>query len=37
MSDAAPIVKPPQRIIAVWKGEETFDTSKPNQNSRTSR
>jgi putative redox protein len=29
MSDAAPIVRPPQRIIAVWKGEEAFDTSKP--------
>jgi putative redox protein len=30
MSDIAPvIVKPPQRIIAVWKGEEQFDTSKP--------
>lgn len=30
MSDAPPIVvKPPQRVIAVWKGEELFDTSKP--------
>ncbi len=28
MSEAAPIVRPPQRIIAVWKGEEAFDTSK---------
>ena len=30
MSDDAPIVvKPPQRIIAVWKGDEQFATSKP--------
>jgi putative redox protein len=29
MSDPAPIVRPPQRVIAVWTGEETFDTSKP--------
>jgi putative redox protein len=29
MSDAAPVERPPQRIIAVWKGEESFDTSKP--------
>ena len=29
MSDTAPGVKPPQRIIAVWKGEQEFDTSKP--------
>jgi len=29
MSDAAPIVRPPQRIVAVWKGAEAFDTSKP--------
>ena len=27
MSDAS-VVKPPQKIIAVWKGEEEFDTSK---------
>ena len=29
MSVSAPVVKPPQRIIAVWKGEQAFDTSKP--------
>jgi putative redox protein len=29
MSDVAPTVKPPQRVIAVWKGDEAFDTSKP--------
>jgi putative redox protein len=30
MSDAPPLgVKPPQRVIAVWKGDEAFDTSKP--------
>ena len=30
MSDAPPVaVKPPQRVIAVWKGDEEFDTSKP--------
>jgi putative redox protein len=30
MSDAPPVgVKPPQRIVAVWKGGEEFDTSKP--------
>jgi putative redox protein len=30
MSEAAPVVvKPPQRVIAVWKGDEEFDTSKP--------
>jgi putative redox protein len=29
MSDAAPVERPPQRIIAVWKGEESYDTSKP--------
>ena len=29
MSAPAPVVKPPQRIIAVWKGDESFDTSKP--------
>jgi putative redox protein len=30
MSDApAVVVKPPQRVIAVWKGGEEFDTSKP--------
>ena len=27
MSDAS-VVKPPQKIIAVWKGKEEFDTSK---------
>ena len=32
MSDAAPVVvdRPPQRVIAVWKGGEEFDTSKPD-------
>jgi putative redox protein len=30
MSDAPAVgVKPPQRIVAVWKGGEEFDTSKP--------
>jgi putative redox protein len=29
MSDVAPVVRPPQKIIAVWKGDEEFDTSKP--------
>jgi len=30
MSDAPAIgVKPPQRIVAVWKGGEEFDTGKP--------
>jgi putative redox protein len=29
MSDITPAVKPPQRIIAVWKGDEAFETSKP--------
>jgi putative redox protein len=30
MSEAPPVVmKPPQRVIAVWKGGEEFDTSKP--------
>jgi len=29
MSDTAPGVKPPQRIIAVWMGEQEFDTGKP--------
>ena len=30
MSDAPPAgVRPPQRIIAVWRGDESFDTSKP--------
>lgn len=29
MSDVAPGVKPPQRVIAVWKGEQEFDTGKP--------
>ena len=30
MSDApAVVVKPPQRVVAVWKGGEEFDTSKP--------
>ena len=29
MSDPTPVVKPPNRIIAVWKGEQEFDTSKP--------
>ena len=30
MSEAPPeVVKPPQRVIAVWKGDEAFDTSKP--------
>jgi len=28
MTQPAPIVKPPQRIIAVWRGDEEFDTSK---------
>jgi putative redox protein len=28
MSETLPGVKPPQRIIAVWKGEQEFDTSK---------
>jgi uncharacterized OsmC-like protein len=28
MSETLPEVKPPQRIIAVWKGEQEFDTSK---------
>ena len=28
MSDVTPGVKPPQKIIAVWKGDEAFDTSK---------
>ena len=28
MSDAGPVAKPPQRIIAVWKGEQEFDVSK---------
>jgi putative redox protein len=30
MSEApAVVVRPPQRVIAVWKGGEEFDTSKP--------
>lgn len=29
MSDEAPVVRPPNRIIAVWKGEQEFDASKP--------
>jgi putative redox protein len=30
MSEApAAVVRPPQRVIAVWKGGEEFDTSKP--------
>jgi putative redox protein len=29
MSDTPPVVKPPNRIIAVWKSEQEFDTSKP--------
>ncbi len=29
MSDQPVATKPPQRIIAVWKGEQEFDTSKP--------
>ena len=29
MTNPAPVVKPPQRVIAVWKGDETFDTRKP--------
>lgn len=29
MSDVVPVVKPPNRIVAVWKGEEEFDVSKP--------
>jgi putative redox protein len=28
MSDVAPIERPPQRIVAKWVGEESFDTSK---------
>jgi len=28
MSETAPGVKPPQRVIAVWKGEQEFDTGK---------
>ncbi|MEP7087983.1 MAG: OsmC family protein [Gemmatimonadota bacterium] len=28
MSDPTPAVKPPQRILAVWKGEQEFDTGK---------
>ena len=29
MSETTPGVKPPQRIIAVWRGEQEFDTGKP--------
>ena len=29
MSDTSPAAKPPNRIIAVWKGEQEFDTGKP--------
>lgn len=29
MSDPTPVVKPPQRIVAVWKGDQEFATSKP--------
>ena len=29
MSDEAPVVKPPNRIVAVWKGEQEFDVSRP--------
>ena len=29
MSDVTPVVKPPNRIVAVWKGEQEFDVSKP--------
>ncbi|MEO8881798.1 MAG: OsmC family protein [Gemmatimonadaceae bacterium] len=29
MTDVAPDVKPPQRVIAVWKGDQSFDVSKP--------
>jgi putative redox protein len=30
MSDEPPVVKPPNRIVAVWKGEQEFDTGKPS-------
>lgn len=29
MSDVVPAVKPPQRIVAVWKADQEFATSKP--------
>ncbi len=29
MTDVAPIVKPPQHVIAVWKGDQNYDVSKP--------
>jgi putative redox protein len=29
MSESAPAVKPPNRIVAVWKGEQEFDSGKP--------
>lgn len=29
MTDIAPVVKPPNRVIAVWKGEQEFDVGKP--------
>lgn len=29
MTDIAPVVKPPNRVIAVWKGEQEFDVGRP--------
>ena len=29
MSDTAPVVKPPNRIIAVWKSDQEFEVGKP--------
>jgi putative redox protein len=29
MSDAAPVVRPPNRIVAVWKSDQEFEVSKP--------
>jgi putative redox protein len=29
MSDAAPVVRPPNRIVAVWKSDQEFEVGKP--------
>jgi putative redox protein len=30
VTSVAPAPRPPNRVVAVWVGDETFDTSKPN-------
>lgn len=29
MIDTSPVVKPPNRVIAVWRGDQKFETGKP--------